>query len=71
MIFVVLFDEVLHYGAGFEETDDFAIGELVCESWDAAVGVDFEEPGLFLGVLLDVYVVGFVREAEGGDLAFH
>ena len=48
---VILLDEVLHYGAGFEEADCAAIGEGVGEGGDAAVGVDTEEEGLFLGVL--------------------
>lgn len=38
---VVLLYEVLHYAAGFEEADRFAVGECVCECGDAAVRIDF------------------------------
>ena len=47
---VVLFDEVLHYRAGFEEVVRLAVGEGVGEGGDAAVGVDGKEKGLLLGV---------------------
>ena len=63
---VVLFDEVLHDGAGFEEPDRGAVGEGVGQGGDAAVGVDGEEEGLFLGVLGYVDVVGLVGYAGGG-----
>lgn len=63
---VVLLDEILHDAAGFEESNAFAVGEGVREGGDAAVGVDFEEPGLFLGVGLNVDIVGCVGEAVGG-----
>ncbi len=63
---VVLLDEVLHDGAGFEEADRAAVGEGVGEGGDAAVGVDGEEEGLFLGVLGYVDFVGFVGDAGKG-----
>ena len=61
---VVFGDEVLHYGAGFEKPDGFPVGEGVGEGGDAAVGVDGEEPGFFLGVLRDVDFVDFVGETR-------
>jgi len=37
---VVLLDEVLLDGAGFEEVDGLPVAEGVGQCWDAAVGVD-------------------------------
>lgn len=65
MLRIVLLDEVLHYTPRLEEADQLAVIEGVCQSRNAAVGVDFEEPGLFLGVLGDVDFVDFVGEAMG------
>lgn len=48
---VVLLNEVLQDGTGLEEADLLAIRESVGHCWDAAIRVDFEEPGLLLGVL--------------------
>jgi hypothetical protein len=45
---VVAVDEVLHNAAAFEQADRLAVGESVRQSWDAAVGVDVEEPLLLL-----------------------
>lgn len=64
---VVLLDEVLHDGAGFEEADRLAVREGVGEGGNAAVGVDGEEEGLFLGVLGYVDFVGFVSDASEGE----
>ena len=61
---IVLLGEVLEDGAGFEDADLLAVGEGVGDGGDAAVGVDFEEPGFFLGVFGDVDFVGFVGEAR-------
>lgn len=62
---VVLLDEVLQNTPGLEEADLLPVaGEGICQGGDAAVGVDFEEPGLLLGVLRDVDLVDFVGEAE-------
>lgn len=67
---VVLLDEVLHDGAGFEEADGAAVGEGVGEGGYAAVGVDGEEEGLFLDVLGYVDFVGFVGDAgKGGGVS--
>ena len=59
---VVLFDEILHDAARLEKTDSLAIREGVGKCRDPAIGVNGEEPGLFLGVFRDVNGVGFVRE---------
>ena len=64
MLGVVLVDEVLHDTTGFKEADGMTVGEGVCEGGDAAVRVYGEEPRFFLGTLLDVDFVSFVREAE-------
>ena len=37
----------IHDAPTLEETNELAIGELVRQSWNAAVGIDVEEP-LFL-----------------------
>ena len=57
---VILVDEVLQDGAGFEKVDGGTVGEGVCDSRDASVGVDGEEPWLFLSILCDVDGDGFV-----------
>jgi hypothetical protein len=67
---IILLCEVLHDAAGFEEVDRLAIAEGVGQGRDAAVGVDSEEPGLFLGVFRDVDFVGLVGEAEGVSMLF-
>ena len=64
---VVLLDEVLHDGAGFEEVALLGVGEGVRQGGDAAVGVDRERTRIFFGVWSDVDSVGFVRDTgEGG-----
>ena len=64
---VVFGGQVLQDGAGFEEADRAAAVEGVGQGRDAAVGVDLEEPGVFLRVGPDVDVDGFVGEAEQGE----
>jgi hypothetical protein len=48
---IVALDEVLHDGARLEQVDGLAVGEGVGQGGNAAIGVDGEEPGLFLRVL--------------------
>ena len=60
MLGVILLDQVLHDGAGFEKADGFAVGEGVCQCRNPSVGIDFEEPWLFLRVLGDVNLVYLV-----------
>lgn len=50
--------------AGFEECNWGAIGEGVCQSGDATIGVYCEEPGLFLGVLGYVDFVDYVWDSR-------
>lgn len=49
VVLVVAVDEVLQDAAALEDADGLAVIERVCESRDAAVGVDLEEPGLLSG----------------------
>ena len=51
MVLVVTVDEVLEDGSGLEDANGLAIGPCVSEGGNAAVGVDFEEPWLLLGVV--------------------
>jgi hypothetical protein len=39
---------ILQDGAALKDANVGAVRPLVCDGGDAAVGVDFEEPGLFL-----------------------
>ena len=64
---VVLFDEVLHDGAGFEEADRLTVGKGVGEGGNAAVGIDGKEKGLLLGVLTYVDFMGVVGDAGKGE----
>lgn len=58
---VVAFHKVLHDGAALEEADGRAVREDIGQCGDAAVGVNFEEPGLLLLILAEV---------DGGDLTY-
>lgn len=51
MVLVVAVDEVLQDGARLKDANGLAVGPGVCDGGDAAVGVDFEEPGFFLLIL--------------------
>lgn len=62
---VIAFDKILHDAAALKEVDRLAIGEGVGDGGDAAVGVDGQEPGLFLRVLGNFNLVHFVGEAGG------
>jgi hypothetical protein len=48
---IIPLDKVLHDAAALKQTDGIAIGEFVCQRGDAAIGVDLQEPRLFLRVL--------------------
>lgn len=61
---IILVDEVLLDAATLEQADLFPVGEGVGEGGDTAVGVDLEEPRLFLLVFGDVDFGHFVRDAE-------
>lgn len=43
---VVLLHQILQDAARLEQADLLAVGELVCQSWDTAIGVDLEEPAV-------------------------
>jgi len=51
VVFVVPGDEILHNRPRLEKVDLLSIGELVCQGWDTAVRVDFEEPVFLLHIL--------------------
>ena len=64
MILIILFYEILHNRARFEKANGFPIRERICQSWDSAIGIDLEEPGFLLDILLDLDGMGLVWEAE-------
>lgn len=64
VVFIVRLDEVLQDRAGLEHVEGSIREGGVGYGGDAAVGVDFEEPGLFLGVLGEGVGVDFVGEGE-------
>lgn len=43
---VVLLHQILQDAAGLEQADRLAVGELVCQGWDTAIGVDLEKPAV-------------------------
>ena len=51
VVLVISCYKVLHDATAFKHTNFLAVGILVCDSWNAAIRVDFEEPRLLLGVL--------------------
>lgn len=65
MVFVIFRHKILHDAAAFEEADRFAIRELVRQCWNAAIGVNIEEPLLLLCILGDVDLGELVWQAEG------
>lgn len=62
---VILLDQVLHDTPRLKQVNSAAVRELVCESGDAAIGIDLEKPVFFLGIVLDVDFVGYVWKAAG------
>ncbi len=60
---IVAFNQILHDTARLKQIDGLAIGELVCQGWNAAIGVDGEKPILLLCVLADVDLLDLIREA--------
>ena len=61
MLGVILLNQVLHDGAGFEEADRLAVGKRVRQGRDPSIGIDFKEPWLFLGILRYVNLMHLVR----------
>lgn len=57
---VVALNKVLHDAARFEQVDGFAIGKLVGQSRNAAIGVDGKEPVFLLSVLADIDLLNLV-----------
>ena len=72
MLLVILLSQIHEYTPALEQPDRLSIVKGIGERWDAAIGIDLEEPGFFLLIGGDVDVFGFVRETklfEGdGDL---
>lgn len=48
MLAVISGNEVLQNSTTLKNADFLAILVDVCQGWDAAVGVDFDKPGLFV-----------------------
>jgi hypothetical protein len=63
VVFVVPGNQILHDRSRLEEVDRLSVRECVCESWDAPVGVDLQEPILLLGVLRKFDLLNFIGEA--------
>ena len=63
VVAIVPFNKVLHYGAGFEETDRFSIGPGVRQGGNAAIRIYQQEMGRLLVVGLQVKAVHLVGKA--------
>jgi hypothetical protein len=59
VVLVIAINKVLEDGTALEDADGLAVGELVSNGRNAAIGVDLEEPGLLLLI---------VTHANGVDL---
>ena len=57
---VVTLNEILHDASRLEQVDGLAIGELVGQGRNAAIGVDGEEPVLLLRVLGNIDLLNLV-----------
>lgn len=71
MVLVILLDEVLHDRARLEKVNLLTIGEVVGHGGDAAIWVDFEEPGLFLLVRREVELLDFVGQSVRLESGFN
>ena len=60
MLRIVVIGQVLQDTAGFEDIDGLAVGKFISYGWNTAIGVDFEEPWLFLLVLAELELFDFV-----------
>jgi hypothetical protein len=69
VVLVVLLAEVLQDAARFEKANLLAIGEGVGYGWDAAVGIDFEEPGLSLRIFAYIDMLDFGRGISISDIS--
>lgn len=68
MLSVISLSEVLQDTPALEHADRLAVRESVGYGWNAAVGVDLQEPWLLLGVFAEFDLVDFVGEAVGPEL---
>lgn len=59
MLRIVPFHEILEDRTALKHTNLLAVGQRVRYGGDAAIGVDFQEPGLFLLI---------VHHVDGADL---
>lgn len=62
MVLIVLHNEILHHGSRLKESNALAVAERVCHRWNPAIGIDFEEPGLFLLIFVKRQFGHFVRK---------
>ena len=69
MFRIIVVGQVLQDTAGLEDIDRLAVGKSISYGGNTAIGVDFTEPWLLLLILLDGYLVDFIREAVGVELA--
>ena len=60
MLGIVLLYEICHDASRLEEPDTLPIGKSVRQCRDPTIGIDGEEPGLLLGVFLDIDMVCLV-----------
>lgn len=68
---VISISQVLHDRTTLEDSNGLAIGESVCDGRDTAVGVDLQEPGLFLGVLADLDISHLFISQPSGSSTLH
>ena len=57
---IIPVDEVLHYRAALEQSDELTILELVGQGWNSTIWIDLEKPRLLLGVLRDIDLLNLV-----------
>lgn len=70
MVLVIAVHEILQDGAALKDANDGTVGPLVRDGGDAAVGVDFEEPRLFLLVGAYFNMVDLQQRRESKLLVF-
>jgi hypothetical protein len=60
-------NKILHNTPTLKDSNLLAIAESVRDGWNAAVGIDLEEPGFFLGVFGELDFGRFVWEPVSGS----
>lgn len=63
---IVVVGQVLQNAAGFEDIDRLSVGKRISYGGNAAIGVNFKKPWLFLLVFAELELLDFVWEARYG-----